>query len=74
MSRIGNLPISVPKGVEVKIEGNKVSVKGPKGTLEQTFDPEIELSRKATLLLWSARTTNRGCAPCMAPRVLFSTT
>jgi large subunit ribosomal protein L6 len=46
MSRIGKLPISVPKGVEVKIEGNKVSVKGPKGTLEQTFDPDIRIKQE----------------------------
>ena len=36
MSRIGRLPIDIPAGVEVKIEeGNKVTVKGPKGTLEK---------------------------------------
>ncbi len=43
MSRIGKMPITLPKGVEVKIEGQKVIVKGPKGQLEQTFSPEIEL-------------------------------
>ncbi len=31
MSRIGKLPITLPKGVEVKIDGNKVTVKGPQG-------------------------------------------
>ncbi|MFZ3152159.1 MAG: 50S ribosomal protein L6 [Anaerolineaceae bacterium] len=41
MSRIGRLPITVPKGVDVKIEGNKVSVKGRQGSLEQTFSSEI---------------------------------
>ena len=35
MSRIGRLPIKIPKGVEVKIDGLKVTVKGPKGTLER---------------------------------------
>lgn len=35
MSRIGNKPITVPEGVEVKLEGQKVTVKGPKGTLER---------------------------------------
>ena len=39
MSRIGNKPITVPAGVEVKIDGNHISVKGPKGTLERTFEP-----------------------------------
>jgi len=33
MSRIGRLPIPVPAGVEVKIDGNNVEVKGPKGSL-----------------------------------------
>ncbi|ROO91135.1 LSU ribosomal protein L6P [Actinocorallia herbida] len=41
MSRIGRLPISVPSGVEVKIEGQKVSVKGPKGSLEQVIAEPI---------------------------------
>lgn len=35
MSRIGNKPITVPEGVEVKLEGQKITVKGPKGTLER---------------------------------------
>ncbi|GAB3659089.1 50S ribosomal protein L6 [Actinocorallia lasiicapitis] len=42
MSRIGRLPISVPSGVEVKIDGQKVSVKGPKGSLEHTVVEPIK--------------------------------
>ncbi|MCX8007261.1 MAG: 50S ribosomal protein L6 [Coriobacteriia bacterium] len=41
MSRIGKQPIPVPSGVEVSINGNEVTVKGPKGTLTQTFDPDM---------------------------------
>ncbi|MCU6479288.1 large subunit ribosomal protein L6 [Arthrobacter silviterrae] len=41
MSRIGRLPISVPAGVEVKVEDNLVSVKGPKGSLEHTVPSPI---------------------------------
>lgn len=41
MSRIGRLPISIPKGVDVKIDGSYVHVKGPKGSMEYTFSPEI---------------------------------
>jgi large subunit ribosomal protein L6 len=41
MSRIGKLPITVPAGVDVKIDGSTVTVKGPKGTLTQTFKPSI---------------------------------
>ena len=44
MSRIGRLPIDIPAGVEVKIEeGNKVTVKGPKGTLERVLPAEMEI-------------------------------
>lgn len=43
MSRIGKLPITLPKGVDVKIDGQKVSVKGPNGALEQVFSPEISI-------------------------------
>ncbi len=41
MSRIGNSPVSLPSGVEVKVDGSDVSVKGTKGTLERSFDSRI---------------------------------
>ncbi|GAB3496037.1 50S ribosomal protein L6 [Nocardiopsis coralliicola] len=41
MSRIGRLPVSVPKGVEVTIDGQDVTVKGPKGTLHHTVTEPI---------------------------------
>lgn len=42
MSRIGRAPITLPAGVEVKVsEGNHVTVKGPKGTLERKFAPQM---------------------------------
>ncbi len=44
MSRVGRQPIPVPDGVEVKIDGARVSVKGPKGQLESSFDPEIQIA------------------------------
>ena len=44
MSRIGRMPIAIPAGVTVEIaENNKVTVKGPKGTLERVLVPEMEL-------------------------------
>lgn len=43
MSRIGNKPITVPAGVEVKLDGNHLSVKGPKGTLERDIHKNISL-------------------------------
>ncbi|KID32526.1 50S ribosomal protein L6 [Prauserella rugosa] len=45
MSRIGKLPITVPSGVEVNIDGQHVSVKGPKGTLEHTVPEPITVER-----------------------------
>ena len=44
MSRVGNNPIDVPSGVEVSISGSAVTVKGPKGTLESTFDERVSVS------------------------------
>lgn len=41
MSRIGRLPVTVPPKVEVQIDGSNIKVKGPKGSLEYTFSPEI---------------------------------
>ena len=45
MSRIGRLPVQVPKGVDVKIDGNTLKVKGPKGELTQTFHPNVSLKQ-----------------------------
>ena len=41
MSRVGRKVITIPSGVELKQEGNKITVKGPKGQLEREFSPEI---------------------------------
>ncbi len=43
MSRIGRLPIDVPKGVEVKVKDSFVHVKGPQGELERTFSADIAI-------------------------------
>ena len=50
MSRIGNKPITVPEGVEVKIDGKHITVKGPKGTLERTVEPEISMKLEDGIL------------------------
>ena len=47
MSRIGRKPITVPAGVDFKIDGNVVTVKGPKGTLTQTVHPNMQVSLDA---------------------------
>ena len=43
MSRIGNKPINVPDGVEVKVDGHHITVKGPKGTLEKDLHKNMEV-------------------------------
>jgi large subunit ribosomal protein L6 len=44
MSRIGRKPVVIPAGVDVKVEGNTVTVKGPKGTLNQGINARLEIS------------------------------
>ena len=44
MSRIGRAPIQVPAGVDVKIDGNHIAVKGPKGTLERDFHKDMTVA------------------------------
>lgn len=43
MSRIGKLPVHLPKGVDVKVDGNIITVKGPKGELKQEINPNISV-------------------------------
>ncbi|MDD2941902.1 MAG: 50S ribosomal protein L6 [bacterium] len=57
MSRIGKMPISVPKGVEVRIAGQEVTVKGPKGQLVRAVRPEIEVTSVDGELVLSRRDT-----------------
>jgi large subunit ribosomal protein L6 len=46
MSRIGRKPIAVPAGVTVTLDGNTLTVKGAKGTLTQTFNPDMQIEVK----------------------------
>jgi large subunit ribosomal protein L6 len=46
MSRIGKVPIAIPSGVEVKIDGTSVSVTGPRGEIIQTFAPSLTIQRE----------------------------
>ena len=52
MSRIGRAPITIPAGVEIKVDAdNHITVKGPKGTLERTLVPQIKLEQEGNVLL-----------------------
>ena len=44
MSRIGRMPVIVPKGVEIEINGSHVRVKGPKGELQHTFPADMQIT------------------------------
>ncbi len=44
MSRVGRMPVKLPAGVKVTQNGNAVTVKGPKGELTQSFDPQIKVT------------------------------
>lgn len=46
MSRIGKQPIALPKGVNITIDGSSVNVKGAKGELNYTFNPELNISQE----------------------------
>ena len=54
MSRIGRMPIAVPAGVTVEIaENNKVTVKGPKGTLERVLPAEMDIKMEGNEVIVS---------------------
>ena len=59
MSRIGRAPITVPAGVEVALNGNHITVKGPKGTLERDFAPSISVAQENGVLLVTRATDNK---------------
>lgn len=46
MSRIGRMPIPVPSGVSVDIQGTRVTVKGPKGQLQRDLHPDMQIDRQ----------------------------
>ncbi|MDA8164464.1 MAG: 50S ribosomal protein L6 [Desulfobacteraceae bacterium] len=50
MSRIGKKPIAIPKGVKLEIDGSRVKVTGPKGSLEKEVRPEIDLVEQGGIL------------------------
>jgi large subunit ribosomal protein L6 len=46
VSRIGKLPIEIPTGVDIQVDGSHVIVKGPNGTLERSFSPLVTISKE----------------------------
>ena len=59
MSRIGKKPITVPAGVEVKINGSEVTVKGPKGELKNTFNADMAIAMEGNEITVTRPTDNK---------------
>ena len=59
MSRIGKKPIEIPSGVEVKLDGNTITVKGPKGTESVEFRSEVKVSVADNHILVETNSTDR---------------
>ncbi|MFA5355433.1 MAG: 50S ribosomal protein L6 [Candidatus Paceibacterota bacterium] len=59
MSRIGRKEIIIPQGVEVKIEGLKLTAKGQKGELTRTFRPEVKIEMKDNVIATSIKTEEK---------------
>lgn len=55
MSRIGRLPVTVPAGVEIKVDGNTLFVKGPKGELRREFLPAVSVALEEGQLVVTRR-------------------
>ncbi len=59
MSRIGKLPITLPKGVDVTVNKNNITVKGPKGELKRTIDPDITVAVETGVVTLSRPTEQK---------------
>ncbi|MDJ0515347.1 MAG: 50S ribosomal protein L6 [Trichodesmium sp. MO_231.B1] len=59
MSRIGKLPIPIPKKVTITIEGQKVTVKGPKGELSRVLPPEIAVEQQEETIIVKPQNDSR---------------
>ena len=59
MSRIGKLPIAIPQGVKTNVTSERVAVEGPKGKLEMSFDPAVEVTLDGGRLVVKRRDDSR---------------
>jgi large subunit ribosomal protein L6 len=55
MSRIANNPVALPSGVEIKIDGQRISVKGGKGTMEMDVHSDVEVKQDDNVLTFAAK-------------------
>jgi large subunit ribosomal protein L6 len=68
MSRIGRLPVAIPSGVQVDVQGSDVHVKGPKGEMKRTFSSQIEIAMEDGQVVIKRKSDNA------AERALHGTT
>jgi large subunit ribosomal protein L6 len=59
MSRVGKMPIPIPKGIKVSVSGTTVEVSGEKGTLRRTFDPRVTISVEGERIVLNRRGDSR---------------
>tara|TARA_Y100001949_G_C15927948_1_gene304272 strand:- start:337 stop:870 length:534 start_codon:yes stop_codon:yes gene_type:complete len=59
MSRIAKAPIAIPAGVEIKLEGDKISVKGKQGTLELAVHESVQISQADNELTFAPKTSDK---------------
>ena len=71
MSRIGRLPVAVPNGVQINVQGSDVHVKGPKGELKRTFSSQINIALENGELVITRKSDDPRNALCMGPPGLF---
>lgn len=64
MSRIGKLPISIPSGVTVEINGQEISVKGPKGQLKQIIPEEIKAENSNNQIVFMISNQTKNSSAC----------
>lgn len=74
MSRIGKAPIEIPAGVTVQVNGNVVTVKGPKGELSQEVNPVISVEVENNHIEVKRPNDERQNALCTVSTVRLSTT
>lgn len=60
MSRIANSPVSIPSGVEVKLDGQNVAVKGPKGNLSMSLHADVAVEQNDNILKFKNVAKNKG--------------
>lgn len=60
MSRVAKKPIEVPKGVEVSVNAGIITVKGPKGSLQQSLNDAVEMRREGDTLTFEGRSGKEG--------------